>query len=216
MASLPDHLALFVQVWDRLSFPCCARRSAAVSLSHGNPPSSFPQAHQEFLLPFLSTRFLLLMMFSSQRPPGTCLLAVEQPGFVTHHSGREPWAERWHRPRNRVLRTALWVLSRVRLSATPWTATHQGPLSMGFPRQEHWGGLPFPLPGESSQSNDRRGGGFFTREVRGLPRVPTKFTWNCLHSLQINNVVRKRPLRHNYYEIRLYKCAREVKSDLES
>ena len=29
-------------------------------------------------------------------------------------------------------------------SATPWTAVHQAPLSMGFPRQEHWSGLPFP------------------------------------------------------------------------
>ena len=28
---------------------------------------------------------------------------------------------------------------------------HQAPLSMGFPRQEYWSGLPFPSPGESSQ-----------------------------------------------------------------
>jgi len=27
---------------------------------------------------------------------------------------------------------------------------HQAPLSMGFPRQECWGGLPFPSPGDSS------------------------------------------------------------------
>ena len=33
---------------------------------------------------------------------------------------------------------------------TPWTVGHQGPLSMGFPRQEYWSGLPFPSPGESS------------------------------------------------------------------
>ena len=26
--------------------------------------------------------------------------------------------------------------------------THQAPLSMGFPRQEHWSGLSFPSPGE--------------------------------------------------------------------
>ena len=26
----------------------------------------------------------------------------------------------------------------------PWTATHQAPLSMGFPRQEYWIGLPCP------------------------------------------------------------------------
>ena len=31
-------------------------------------------------------------------------------------------------------------LSRVRLLATPWTAAHQAPLSMGFSRREHWGG----------------------------------------------------------------------------
>ena len=38
--------------------------------------------------------------------------------------------------------------SRVRLFATPWTGVHQAPLSMRFPRQEYWGGLPFPSPGE--------------------------------------------------------------------
>ena len=36
-------------------------------------------------------------------------------------------------------------LSRVRLFATPWTnVAHQAPPSMGFSRQEYWGGLPFP------------------------------------------------------------------------
>ena len=36
--------------------------------------------------------------------------------------------------------------SRVRPSATPQTAAHQAPLSLGFSRQEHWGGVPFPSP----------------------------------------------------------------------
>ena len=31
---------------------------------------------------------------------------------------------------------------------TPWTATCQAPLSMGFSRQEYWSGLPFPSPGD--------------------------------------------------------------------
>ena len=35
-------------------------------------------------------------------------------------------------------------LSRVRLLATPWTAAHQAPPSMGLSRQEHWSGLPSP------------------------------------------------------------------------
>ena len=37
-------------------------------------------------------------------------------------------------------------LSRVRLLATPWTAAHQAPPSMGFSRQEYWSGLPLPFP----------------------------------------------------------------------
>ena len=36
--------------------------------------------------------------------------------------------------------------SRVRLSATPWTAAHQASLSMGFSRQEYWSGVPLPSP----------------------------------------------------------------------
>ena len=28
--------------------------------------------------------------------------------------------------------------------ATPWTAAHKAPLSMGFSRQEYWSGLPLP------------------------------------------------------------------------
>ena len=37
-------------------------------------------------------------------------------------------------------------LSRVRRLATPWTAAHQAPLSMGFSRQEYWSGVPLPSP----------------------------------------------------------------------
>ena len=33
-------------------------------------------------------------------------------------------------------------------SATPGTVARQAPLSTGFPRQEHWSGLPFPMPGD--------------------------------------------------------------------
>ena len=37
-------------------------------------------------------------------------------------------------------------LSRVRLLATPWTATYQAPPSMGFSRQQYWSGVPLPSP----------------------------------------------------------------------
>ena len=48
-----------------------------------------------------------------------------------------------------LLLACLRLLSRfshVRLYVTPQTAAHQAPLSLGFSRQEHWSGLPFPSP----------------------------------------------------------------------
>ena len=41
--------------------------------------------------------------------------------------------------------------SRVRLCETPETAAHQAPPSLGFSRQEHWRGLPFPSPMPESE-----------------------------------------------------------------
>ena len=41
--------------------------------------------------------------------------------------------------------------SRVQLYATPSTAAQQAPLSLGFSRQEHWSGLPFPSPVRESE-----------------------------------------------------------------
>ena len=51
--------------------------------------------------------------------------------------------------------------------ATLWTVAHQIPLSMGFPRQEHWNGLPFPFPGNLTNlgikpKSPAFAGGFFT------------------------------------------------------
>ena len=41
--------------------------------------------------------------------------------------------------------------SRVQLCATPEAAAHQAPPSLGFSRQEHWSGLPFPSPMRESE-----------------------------------------------------------------
>ena len=38
--------------------------------------------------------------------------------------------------------------SRIQLCATPQTAAHQAPPSLGFSRQEHWSGWPIPSPGD--------------------------------------------------------------------
>ena len=42
----------------------------------------------------------------------------------------------------------VYVLSGVRLFATPQTVAHEAPMSMGFSRQEYWNGLPFPPQGD--------------------------------------------------------------------
>ena len=53
----------------------------------------------------------------------------------------------------------MWLLllllsrfNRVRLCANPETEAHQAPRSLGFSRQEHWSGLPFPSPMHKSES----------------------------------------------------------------
>ena len=38
------------------------------------------------------------------------------------------------------------VFSRIQVFETPWTVANQAPLSMEFPRQEYWSGIPFPSP----------------------------------------------------------------------
>ena len=45
-----------------------------------------------------------------------------------------------------LLLLLLSCFSHVRLCETPETAAHQAPPSLGFSRQEHWSGLPFPSP----------------------------------------------------------------------
>ena len=76
-------------------------------------------------------------------------------------------------PRARVL----GHFSRVRLWATPRTAAHQAPLSMGFSRQEYWSGVPCPPPGHLSDpglepaalKSPALAGGFFTTDPLGGP-----------------------------------------------
>ena len=50
-----------------------------------------------------------------------------------------------------ILLLLLHRFSCVRLYATQWTAAHQAPTSLGFSRQEHWSGLPFPSPVHESE-----------------------------------------------------------------
>ena len=51
-------------------------------------------------------------------------------------------------PTTKPQRKKVKSLSRVWLFATPWHVACQALPSMGFSRQEYWGGLPFPSPGD--------------------------------------------------------------------
>ena len=64
---------------------------------------------------------------------------------------------------------------------TPWTVAHQAPLAMGFPRKEHWSGLPFPSPQDlpnpwTELVAPATAGRFFFAESPGSPLVEVQFT----------------------------------------
>ena len=69
-------------------------------------------------------------------PKTTCVLQ-----YVTSMNMRSYWELR-----PLLLLLLLSHFSHVRLCVTPQTVAHQAPPSLGFSRQEHWSGLPFPSP----------------------------------------------------------------------
>jgi len=62
--------------------------------------------------------------------------------------------------------------SRVWLLATPWTAAHQTPPSMGFSRQECWSGVPLPSPMVRMRRELRKGPIQRIRALWEQPRCP--------------------------------------------
>ena len=62
---------------------------------------------------------------------------------------------------------------------TPWTVAHPASLSMGFPRQEYWTGLPFPSSGDLPNlgiklTSPALAGGLFTVESPGKIAIPIR------------------------------------------
>ena len=66
-------------------------------------------------------------------------------------------------------------LSHIQLFAASWTVACQAPLSVGFPREECWSGVPSPTPGDLpdpgmepvSLVSPALAGGSFTTEPSG-------------------------------------------------
>ena len=68
------------------------------------------------------------------------------------HKNQKQYCNKFNQDfKNSLLLLLLSCFSRVRLCATPQTAAHEAPPSLGFSRQEHQSGLPFPSPKHESE-----------------------------------------------------------------
>ena len=73
---------------------------------------------------------------------------------------------------------------------TPGAVACQAPLSMGFPRQEDWSGLPLHSPGDLldpgiERNSSALAGSFFTTESPGKPTLTLTLTLNERQSSHI-------------------------------
>ena len=108
-----------------------------------------------------------------EQAPGTAFCSLEPVQLDVHFPGRSQMFPRelmlsffsldsgsiWHLASEflpqYLLRLCVYicVLSHAQLFVTPWTVTHQDPLSMGFPKPEYWSGFISSSKG-SSQPRD--------------------------------------------------------------
>ena len=77
--------------------------------------------------------------FFTTEPPGKSPVTLVQWSYIHTWVLGAKWC---------MLLLLVSHFSCVQLCVTPWTIAHQAPLSMRFPRQEYWSGLPFPSPGD--------------------------------------------------------------------
>ena len=90
--------------------------------------------------------------------------------------------------------TCTQSLSHIRLFVTPWTVAHLAPLSMRLSRQEYWGGLSFPPPGDlpfpgmkgTSLVSPALAVGFFITSTTWKARMKT---WMILMNLEMRGAV---------------------------
>ena len=71
-------------------------------------------------------------------------------GFKIYYSPKVK-AKNFNKTEKKIGASLRSRFSCVRLCATPWTEAHRAPLSLGFSRQEHCSGLPFPSPMQESE-----------------------------------------------------------------
>ena len=80
--------------------------------------------------------------------------------------------------------------------AMPWTAAHQTPLSLGFPRQEYWHGLPFPSPEDLPNPGIEPGSPALQADSS-----PTELQGNMLSRFLIASVLRRKHLLMSWLQL---------------
>ena len=108
---------------------------------HVRPGSSTSHASAHLLSPYPT---LLLLNHFGRSPPGSPVPGILQARTLEWVAISFSNACKW--------KVKVKLFSHVRLLATPWTAAHQAPPSMGFSRQEYWSGVPLPSPPDPMRS----------------------------------------------------------------
>ena len=80
-------------------------------------------------------------------------------------------------------------LGRVRLLATPWTASHQAPPSMGLSRQEYWSRVPLPSP-EKGRHFYKTIWDFWLLPARNVI-IPSFISYQCLLVILLHLILQK-------------------------
>ena len=108
-------------------------------------PLSYSPPHHHTLIPLRPLLLLLLLLLQScltlcdpidGSPPGSPVPGILQARTLEWVA--ISFSNEWKG------KVKVKSLSPVRLLATPWTAAHQAPPSMGFSKQEYWSGVPLP------------------------------------------------------------------------
>ena len=105
--------------------------------------------------PLIFSFWLMLKHKRTDHPDVVTVWAKLKNNRAAQQWIKKPREKKWES----LLDTMLLLLShfsRVRLCMTPQTAAHQAPPSLGFSRQEHWSGVPFPSPQASWITNNNQ------------------------------------------------------------